>query len=333
MRSLTGLSVVVLVGLLFLVGTGTGAVATSNAFAEVGDEDFEPDAIVLDISLADDGTAEWTIEHRYRLADESDEMAFGDLENDIRENESAYLDRFNQRMEPTLDAAIAATGREMAITDVAIETETRALPQEYGIVRYTFTWQEFSSVENDELYAGDAIAGLFLDDDSVLRMSWSDRYDLADVSPAPSDEDDRSVIWRGPTEFDRDEPRLLLHHTTESQIVDDSGWWLLPAGIFVVFLVLLAGWLYRDRYHTDGTDSAIPTTEADELLSNEERVLRLLADEGGRMKQQEIVTALDWTDAKTSQVISDMRESGQVESFRLGRENVVSLADDASEND
>jgi len=65
----------------------------------------------------------------------------------------------------------------------------------------------------------------------------------------------------------------------------------------------------------------------EDLLSNEERVLKLLREQGGRMKQQEIVDETGWTDAKTSQVLSDMREEGSVDGFRLGRENVITLPD------
>jgi hypothetical protein len=63
----------------------------------------------------------------------------------------------------------------------------------------------------------------------------------------------------------------------------------------------------------------------DELLSNEERVVLLLEHNDGRMKQQAIAAELEWSDAKTSQVIGSMREAETVETFRLGRENVVTL--------
>lgn len=65
----------------------------------------------------------------------------------------------------------------------------------------------------------------------------------------------------------------------------------------------------------------------EELLSNEERVKRFLGDEGGRAKQQDVVEAMDWTEAKTSQVVKDMRDSDELESFRIGRENVLKLPD------
>ncbi|WP_049920656.1 helix-turn-helix transcriptional regulator [Haloferax sulfurifontis] len=75
----------------------------------------------------------------------------------------------------------------------------------------------------------------------------------------------------------------------------------------------------------DGGDEPSPPPE---LLSNEERVLRLIESRGGRIKQQEVAGALDWTDAKTSKVVRGMRDEGTIEGFRLGRENVLRLPED-----
>lgn len=63
------------------------------------------------------------------------------------------------------------------------------------------------------------------------------------------------------------------------------------------------------------------------LLSNEEQVLRLIEANGGRMKQKQVVEELDWTAAKTSQVVTGLRDDGELDGFRLGRENVLSLPD------
>ena len=43
------------------------------------------------------------------------------------------------------------------------------------------------------------------------------------------------------------------------------------------------------------------------------------------MKQQAVAEELGWTDAKTSQVTKGLREEGDLDGFRLGRENVLSL--------
>ena len=62
-----------------------------------------------------------------------------------------------------------------------------------------------------------------------------------------------------------------------------------------------------------------------ELLSDEERVERLLAENGGRMKQSKIVEETRWSTAKVSQLLSSMDEADRVEKLRIGRENLISL--------
>lgn len=90
---------------------------------------------------------------------------------------------------------------------------------------------------------------------------------------------------------------------------------------------------------TDGDDSTLGATADDEdsagvaetpeeLLSPEERVMRLLHDRGGRMKQKRVTEEFEWSAARTSQVVGNLRDDGEVESFRLGRENVLKLPDD-----
>jgi uncharacterized membrane protein len=46
------------------------------------------------------------------------------------------------------------------------------------------------------------------------------------------------------------------------------------------------------------------------------------------VKQQEIVEAFDWTEARTSQIVRDLRDDGELDGFRLGRENVLKLPDE-----
>lgn len=67
------------------------------------------------------------------------------------------------------------------------------------------------------------------------------------------------------------------------------------------------------------------TDEELALLSDEERVERLLEANGGRMRQATIVAETGWSDAKVSQLLSTMTDDGRVEKLRLGRENLISL--------
>ncbi|UIO99717.1 hypothetical protein Hbl1158_14515 [Halobaculum sp. CBA1158] len=82
-----------------------------------------------------------------------------------------------------------------------------------------------------------------------------------------------------------------------------------------------------DSEAAGGGDDATPP---EELLSPHERVTRLVAGNGGRMKQADVTEELGWSAARTSQVVGDLRDDGDLESFRLGRENVLRLpeADD-----
>jgi len=64
----------------------------------------------------------------------------------------------------------------MSVENVTVETETRQLPREYGIVTYRFTWTGFATVSGDRIEAGDAIAGLFLDRGTTLLIAWPETH-------------------------------------------------------------------------------------------------------------------------------------------------------------
>jgi len=98
-------------------------------------------------------------------------------------------------------------------------------------------------------------------------------------------------------------------------------------------LAIVGAFLARRMLGGDGDSSDASAAGAaaaaedppEELLSNEEQVIQLLEANGGRIKQQRVASELEWTDAKTSQVIGGLREDEAVETFRFGRENVVTL--------
>ncbi len=73
------------------------------------------------------------------------------------------------------------------------------------------------------------------------------------------------------------------------------------------------------------------TVSKAELLSDEDRVLRLLEENGGRMKQVDIVDETEWSKSKVSMLLSEMEEADQISKLRLGRENVISVAGEEPE--
>jgi hypothetical protein len=75
-----------------------------------------------------------------------------------------------------------------------------------------------------------------------------------------------------------------------------------------------------------GVDDGEPAAVADEdLLSDEDRVMSMLQENGGRMKQVNIVEETGWSKSKVSMLLSDMEEEDRISKLRVGRENIISI--------
>jgi hypothetical protein len=125
----------------------------------------------------------------------------------------------------------------------------------------------------------------------------------------------------------------------------DTGGAMLPLVVMVVVLAGLGGGLAwyagvlpgRGGSGTTETvtggdsgggaaQTAEPAVPEEQLLSDEDRVRKLLEDNGGRMKQVNIVDETEWSKSKVSMLLSEMEENGEISKLRVGRENIISLA-------
>lgn len=94
----------------------------------------------------------------------------------------------------------------------------------------------------------------------------------------------------------------------------------------MIALALLGGVLVaRNRYREPTQLVTEPETDRDEFVTDRERVRQLLQENGGRMKQSNIVDSVDWSKAKVSRLLADLEEDDQITKLRLGRENLVCL--------
>lgn len=66
-------------------------------------------------------------------------------------------------------------------------------------------------------------------------------------------------------------------------------------------------------------------SDDDPALTDEERIVRLLASNGGRMKQSQIVDRTDWSKAKVSRLLSSMEDGEEITKLTVGRENIIFL--------
>jgi hypothetical protein len=124
---------------------------------------------------------------------------------------------------------------------------------------------------------------------------------------------------------------------------DSSGMDMLPfIFVAVILLGLVGGFaLYSGAVEnirfpgreSPGTENSTqsksgktPPADAVSAIPDEDRVLQLLEENGGRMKQVDIVDETDWSKSKVSMLLSDMQEDGQISKLRVGRENIISKA-------
>ena len=238
--------------------------------------------------------------------------------------------------------------------------------QDCGTIRMSFVWTEFAAERNGELVVGDVFeTGLPLGPDQQLVFETGPELQFEAAAPEDyrasgvTIEESSSITYEGDRVFPDNHPRVVFvpadaagetptASPTETNASDAdelrSGDLAMMAFAVVALLALGVGFAFVWRHGhdsmkalgssegetTDPADSGQfpdrPTVEESELLSDEDRVLALLQQNGGRMKQVDIVNETDWSKSKVSMLLSEMEDEGQISKLRVGRENIVSLA-------
>jgi hypothetical protein len=202
------------------------------------------------------------------------------------------------------------------------------------------------------------------DDTQRIRIRPPEGYAVTSTS-IPVQQRESAVVLAEPSDFEGDSA-LRITYTSVGRTDRFPVELVAGAGIVAVVAVAAGVWTLRRRPGRDApgdaprppddtpapVGSADPTepdaADADDgtpgdgddesavdlsLLSDEERVERLLERNDGRMKQATIVDEMGWSDAKVSQLLSAMADEGRIDKLRLGRENLISLPDDDSDDD
>lgn len=310
------------------------------------------DAVDIRIDVAPDGSAVWQVEYRYDLPSDAAVRGFERTQENITNPPGAFITQFEENV---VAEAESRTGRSMRLENGQVRTDLDVTARE-GIVVYQFRWTNFAaSPSEEEVVAGDAIAGYDLGPDESLMIEWPDRLERATVSPDSDFDQPNAIRWAGPVKFRTEDPTVVLQVASGGPGGPPVLLAVLAVGIVVL---VVAGWYGRARWQGEqrGTDAGQSQAEAGtgqpqaasdagqpqaeastaqqegdsdqpppDLLSDEERVLRLLEEHGGRMKQQDLIDAVDWSRTKASDVVNEMHRNDQIELFRLGRENVLAL--------
>ena len=318
---------------------------------------------VFTINLRSDQNADWEVTVEYALETESQREAFQSIAAEFEDGTAPAGGLSVDLYENMAGFASQETNREMEITDVE---RSSSLDGDSGTLTLAFTWSGFLEREeledgerlifNDALDSPDDGTWLAsLGDHQELRITTPSSYAITSANVPFSD---NTVAIEGPHTFDReDHVRIIL----EPSSFAGTTWELLGAAAVVAAAIVGGAFLLRRR-DTDsatgatratngGETTAQPSTESsgpetppepgepaasDEpaestedlsLLADDERVLRLLEQNGGRMRQADIVSETKWSDAKVSQLLSSMADDDRITKLRIGRENLISLPD------
>jgi hypothetical protein len=324
------------------------------------------DPTVTELYVAPDpgGDARWNVSVQYNLSSAADRAAFERYARTFEAGEADVgLDAAFFRTLAT--GASRATGREMSIRNVRYNA---TVANGTGVLSLTFTWTNFVTptdegflVEDAVLMPGERTWLASIGPSQRLVVETPTGYQVTDTRFGL---DNGSVVVEGPHTF-RD-PLTISYQQTAPEEPSRGPPWLLVGAALLVGVGLAAVYVRRrggrpgaeeppstptdadappesdaspsgagtpadERDERDASDESPDDDESEvdpSLLSDEERVERLLAENGGRMKQARIVRETGWSDAKVSQLLSTMADEGRVEKLRLGRENLISLPDE-----
>jgi hypothetical protein len=282
------------------------------------------DAVTVTIDVARNGSARWSVTYAYELPNESARERFRRGVRNLPDRPYGFIEDMRTEAVPVAERR---TGREMEVGLGERTADTSLGEAVRGTVTYEFTWTNFVDDRGDRVVVGDAISGIDFGRRESVTVAWTDSFRRVSASPPPDASDRNEVEWNHPLGFGSDDPRVELARTGGG-----PGLPLAAAAVAAVALVAVAGWVGRSRLRAAGDDGAeegddgeLAAVPSEDLVTDEERVLRLVEANGGRMRQADLVEAVEWSRTKTSDVVNEMHEAGQVELYQLGRENVLAL--------
>ncbi|MFB6199137.1 MAG: helix-turn-helix transcriptional regulator, partial [Halobacteriaceae archaeon] len=281
---------------------------------------------------------------------------------------SDYTDGESVGPTPTPFKALAQraserTNRSMEIQDIQRSTSVVNGSNGTGLLVLKFQWTNFARVENGTLHVGDVFGSPWnLAKNQRLIIQPPTGYSVNSVQPSTA-VNDGVLEWTGPQSFAQYEPSVTYvpgdstpptTTTTPSPPVNEEQMNLGDIFLFIIALfiggLIAYAWTRRDSIQDImsseeeeekvGDDHASSRKGGDEekvdeedLLSDEEKIERMLRKQGGRMRQAEIVEQTGWSNAKVSQLLSDMDDADQVDKLRIGRENLITLVEESEENE
>lgn len=263
--------------------------------------------ITYTINVSSDGTAIWNVEYRTLLVSKED---FDSFENYSKQLNPVYLKGFKELMLNSVSGASNATSRNMAAGGFTGDASVQSAPTgTYGVVRYSFAWTNFARI-GPNIEIGDVfIGGLYLSKDDTLVIRYPSGYSVESAVPQPDQERD-GLMWYGTRSFGASEPRIVL--------MKAQSWWV-PAVLIILSIAAVALFMARKK---SATMENIPGTD---MMDLEDRIVRLLKENGNALYQSEIGRRLELPKSTVSAALNELHSRDLIEKVKKGRENLIRL--------
>jgi hypothetical protein len=316
-----------------------------------------------ELKVYPNGSTRWSFVYKRTLSNRTEQRRFEAYADRFNGRRTPLYEDFVGNAETLARLGAETTGREMEARAFRRRANVTSLGNR-GVIEMSFLWTNFAVVrDNGSVAIGDVFEGgdlqgaIYLGPDQQFVIRAAGELTVRSAAPDPDSTSRNAVSWTGEHEFDDGRPNALLAPpSTEEEPLP-----LAVGGAVLVLLGLAAAIAWRfgglpgseagsgsgpgsspapdagSGSSTEGTNpsggsgeggggrSPEPAVAEEELLADDDRVLRLLETNGGRMRQVSIVEATDWSKSKVSMLLSEMESEGQVSRLRIGRENIVSL--------
>lgn len=221
----------------------------------------------ITVNTSQNGDADWLIEKYNKL----DEAGFNEWIT-VGQNISKYKNFTEFEMIKQLEiSATNFSNRSMKIENVNITYDSKkTLSGGLGIIKYTFLWKNFSYMDSEKIYIGDAIPENvpLLSPENQLIIRIPEGYNVTNATPAYDKMNGNILIWDSTlyNNFSRGGPFIELSQSnatnmTGSQNVNESWlekWHVKEIIIISVIILALVAFI---RFWKKKRSENVPTTK------------------------------------------------------------------------
>jgi uncharacterized membrane protein len=265
-----------------------------------------------DVNIKSDGSADWVIIQFSNANATTDSW-----------------DTFQQKVFDLVDSASSSTNRPMTVDPNTLQINT-TIVADSKTTEYSFTWQNFTLIQNNDLLVGDVfqVANFFdkLYGDAELQLNYPAGFLVKSVSPVPYEQQNSLMKWSRTEDLTNNKVNIILANSSQTRenptnnnlITDIVIIAVVVTGLFLSFLGL---YMFKRRK----TNGVSINQTGPLILSEEDKVIKLIKSSGSSMRQSQIAEQTKFSKAKTSQLLAILEKKGYITRYKSGRDKIVNL--------